>query len=126
MKQKSDPRHIARVKTFKKLFAASFSRTSGLKNSGLEDILKNLEVIDKLIVKHAPNWPLAQISPVDLTTLRLAIWELVYKKDHTPYKVVIDEAVEIAKQFGNESSGAFINGVLGSIVKSDLIENQLN
>lgn len=74
-----------------------------------------------LISKNAPVWPIAQIAPIDLATLRLSIWELLYKKNKEPYKVVVDEAIEIAKEYGSESSPKFINGVLGSIIKSKKI-----
>ena len=76
--------------------------------------------IDKIIEKAAPQWPINQISPVDLATLRLAIWELKFKKKKEPYKVIIDEAVEIAKEFGTNKSPNFINGVLGSVMKKGL------
>lgn len=72
--------------------------------------------IDKLIAAAAPEWPLAQISAVDLNILRLAVAELT-RKSKTPYKVIIDEAVELAKEFGGENSSKFINGVLGTIVE---------
>ena len=76
-----------------------------------------------MIAQNAPAWPIEQINPVDLATLRLAIYELLYKKKKEPYKVIIDEAVEIAKDYGTETSGSFINGVLGAIVKSKLKTN---
>ena len=59
--------------------------------------------------------------PTELAALRLAIWELIFKKQKEPYKVIIDEAVEIAKEYGSETSGSFVNGVLGSIVKAKSI-----
>lgn len=73
-----------------------------------------------MITKSAPAWPIEQISPIDLAILRLSIYELVFSEKKEPYKVVVDEAVEIAKEYGNESSGAFVNGVLGSIIKSEV------
>ncbi|MEK9156489.1 MAG: transcription antitermination factor NusB [Patescibacteria group bacterium] len=69
---------------------------------------------DQQIAKSAPEWPLDQISLIDKTILRLAIFELTSKQD-TPPKVIINEAVELAKQFGGENSSKFVNGVLGSI-----------
>ena len=119
MKTKTDPRHKKRVtamKTvFEKIFRTDFNPP---KNSPAAQIVANQRKIDKLISQNAPAWPTSQIAPVDLATLRLAIWELLYQKNRTPYKVVVDEAVEIAKEFGSESSPKFINGVLGSIIKS--------
>lgn len=82
----------------------------------LKKILTHLKKIDQVIKINAPKWPLDKINKVDLSILRTAIWELLYKKK-TPPKVVIDEAVELAKEFGSQTSHSFINGVLGSAVK---------
>ncbi len=76
-------------------------------------VLENRIMIDKLIRKYAPAWPLEQIAIVDRNILRLAIYELL--KEQVPAKVAINEAVELAKSFGSESSPKFINGVLGSV-----------
>jgi len=70
--------------------------------------------IDQHIANAAPEWPLAQIALVDKTVLRMAVFELVYIKDAPP-KVIINEAVELAKQFGSDNSSKFVNGVLGTI-----------
>lgn len=119
MKKKSDPRHQSRVKTVKKLFEYSFHSNKDLKNfDQAKQIIEKQKQIDSLIKKNATAWPIEQIAPVDLSILRLAIWELMYKTIKEPYKVVVDEAVEIAKEYGNESSAGFINGVLGTIIKS--------
>ncbi|PWH20442.1 MAG: transcription antitermination factor NusB [Anaerolineae bacterium] len=73
-----------------------------------------LELLDDFLAEHAPEWPLDQIATIDRNILRIALWEMaVYGK--TPLKVVINEAVELAKEFGSESSPRFINGVLGSL-----------
>jgi transcription antitermination protein NusB len=80
------------------------------------DIIIHLVEIDKLISTYAPKWPIAKINQVDLAILRCAIWELNYQKK-TPPKVVIDEAVELAKEFGTDTSSSFINGCLGGIIK---------
>lgn len=120
MKKQTDPRHKNRISTVKVLFEKEF-RQENYKldaKSTAAQILKKQKVIDSIIAKNAPAWPIAQISPIDLATLRLAIWELLYKKNKEPYKAVIDEAVEIAKQYGSGSSASFVNGVLGSLVKS--------
>ena len=63
-----------------------------------------------------PAWPIEQISKIDLAVLRLAVYELLIDKSQ-PQKVVIDEAIELGKEFGNEHTSSFINGVLGSVVK---------
>ncbi len=80
-------------------------------------IISDLTNIDKLISTNAPKWPLDKINKVDLAILRCAIWEISNKT--APSKVIIDEAVELAKEFGTETSHSFVNGVLGSIVKLD-------
>ena len=79
-----------------------------------EGVVNNIEQIDKLIEKYAPQWPIQQMKLVDLQILRIAILEGFISKI-TPPKVSIDEAIEIAKDFGGESSGKFVNGVLGAI-----------
>jgi N utilization substance protein B len=75
--------------------------------------------IDALITKYAPEWPLDQITMVDRNVLRVGIFEMKYDPN-IPEKVAINEAIELAKAFGGESSGKFVNGVLGSIYK-DLV-----
>ena len=119
MKNKTDPRHIARIAAVKNLFATSFKNQQGTNVLARQET-DNQKKIDGLIIKNAPAWPISQIAPIDLAILRLAIFELVFKDKKEPYKVIIDEAVEIAKEYGNESSASFINGVLGSIIKSNI------
>jgi len=77
-------------------------------------ILENIKKIDELIEKFAPDWPIKKISLTDRNILRIGIAELLFLKE-TPPKVAIDEAIELAKTFGSETSGRFINGVLGAI-----------
>lgn len=81
-----------------------------------EGVLSKLPEIDAVIVKTAPEWPLEQITLVDRAVLRLGIYELMFLKD-VPPKVAINEAVELAKTFGGESSGKFLNGVMGTLYK---------
>jgi N utilization substance protein B len=76
--------------------------------------VKNREEIDSNIRKFAPAWPVDQIATVDRNILRLAIFEILYN-NKVPVKVVVNEAVELAKTFGSENSARFINGVLGSV-----------
>lgn len=121
MKKKDDPRHLARVKIIKVLFEKNFRQDMKIKNNPIaQDLLKNLKKIDKAIIQNAPAWPINQISPVELSILRLAVWELAFSQKREPYKVIVDEAVEIAKEFGSNSSAGFINGVLGTIIKTRL------
>jgi len=84
----------------------------------VDNILAHLKEIDKIIEKAAPEWPLEQINIVDRNILRIGLSELLYgKKEEVPPKVAINEAIELAKSFGGESSGKFINGVLGTVFK---------
>ena len=81
-----------------------------------QGVVSHLKEINEIIVKAAPEWPLNQISIVDRNILRIGIYELIYAdKIEVPYKVAINEAIEIAKNFGGQNSSKFINGVLGSI-----------
>lgn len=77
-------------------------------------VFKNITAIDDYIKKYAPEWPIDQITIIDRNVLRLGVYELVFS-EKIPPKVAINEAIEVAKNFGGESSGKFINGVLGSI-----------
>jgi len=82
-----------------------------------EEILgvsKHRENLDREIEVSAPEWPIEQISTIDKSILEIAIYELIYTDDIPP-KVSINEAIELAKQFGSNNSGKFINGVLGTI-----------
>lgn len=85
--------------------------------------LQNRDVIDGLIAEAAPEWPVATIAPVDRNILRLGIYELRYDKS-TPLEVVINEAVELARRYGSESSARFINGVLGTIAEKKPSANE--
>ncbi|HOC96225.1 MAG TPA: transcription antitermination factor NusB [bacterium] len=80
-------------------------------------VTRNIKDIDKIIKTYAPEWPINQISPIDRNILRIAIFELIYN-DSTPYKVVINEAIELAKNFGSNNSSKFINGVLGTVFEN--------
>jgi len=95
----------------------------GLEDAGfvwqlITGIVQHLQEIDKIIEKAAPEWPIDQISIVDRNVLRMGLYELLYEdKTAVPPKVAINEAIELAKSFGGESSGKFINGVLGTVYK---------
>ena len=114
MQTSTDPRHLRRREAVKTLFAETF--TSQPNHSDLvKNILTQKDKLDKLISDAAPQWPIDKLNKMDLAVLRLAVYEL--ENDDTPPKVIIDEAVELAKEFGSESSSSFINGVLGTIYK---------
>lgn len=81
-------------------------------------VVKNISKLDKIIEKSAPEWPIDQITTVDRNVLRIGLYELLFgKRDEVPPKVAINEAIELAKNFGGESSGKFINGVLGTVYR---------
>lgn len=82
-----------------------------------EGVRKTWTQLDELISRHAPEWPLDQVAVIDRNILRLALWEIAFYRE-TPLKVVINEAVELAKLYGTDSSPRFVNGVLGSLVES--------
>jgi N utilization substance protein B len=79
--------------------------------------------LDRLIGRYAPEWPVDQIAIVDRNILRMAIYEILHRAD-TPTKVAINEAVELAKEFGSDSSGRFVNGVLGSLVATETVPGE--
>jgi N utilization substance protein B len=115
VKSKNDPRHIKRIKNIQALFAWECGNNLP-ETEDSKAIISKIKEIDNIIQENAPKWPLDKINKVDLSILRYAFWELIYQKEN-PSKVVIDEAIEIAKEFGTESSSAFVNGVIGSAVK---------
>lgn len=103
-----------------KLFSRQF-RTGKRTPREIAGIVDNLSQIDKLISEGAPDRPLSGINRIDLSILRLAVFELIIDRD-APAKVIIDEAVELGKEFGSDSSGAFINGALGKIIEIEKIK----
>lgn len=114
MKTASDPRHRHRAQIVQHLFSASFQHKP---DPLISDIWNHLDHIDPVVKEAAPEWPLDKLNPIDLAILRLAAFELLIDKK-VPYKVIIDEAVELAKEFGSTGSPAFINGALGKIVST--------
>ena len=117
MKSVSDPRHIKRVAILQELFAHSFA--SGVSTQDVSNIVQQFPKIDAHISDAAPEWPIDKIAKIDLSILRLALYELTAEKNQPP-KVIVDEAVELAKEFGNDNSAKFVNGVLGTILKKVL------
>lgn len=129
-------RHLGRVITLQALFAYEFhggdpeavleyvSREFEGKISDLSfayellnGVLANQAEIKTLVEKYAPAWPYDKIAPVDRAILEIAIFEMLHSKD-VPSVVAIDEAIELAKTFGNENSQKFVNGVLNAIFES--------
>lgn len=115
MKTSQDPRHQRRIDRMQQLFARSFQENSQAES--VADILPHLAHLDTAIQTAAPEWPTDKIAKIDLAILRLSTYELIVEKKEPP-KVIIDEAVELAKAFGNDNSAKFVNGVLGTILKS--------
>lgn len=133
-------RHLGRSIVMQSLFERDFNN---LENSSLEDILQkniqefapgmedsnfvqkllqgvleNQEKLDAVITKAAPEWPINQIANVDRNILRIGLYELLFgDKKEVPPKVAINEAIELAKNFGGDSSGRFVNGVLGTVYR---------
>jgi len=133
-------RHLARSIALQSLFEWDFNGDNDESLSaivernalefapGLEDIsfisslvtgvTKRCEKLDLIIVKAAPEWPISQIAIVDRNVLRLGLYELLFAdKKEVPARVAINEAIELAKTFGGENSGKFVNGVLGAVYK---------
>lgn len=134
-------RHLGRIIAFQTLYEQEFREDAGDKSFNLtevlnrnigryhstiedtqfiEDLVKGVDKYQKSLDKElqpvAPNWPIDQLSRMDRLVLRISLYEL----DHTdtPVKVVINEAVELAKAFGGDNSSKFVNGVLGTIAKN--------
>jgi transcription antitermination protein NusB len=85
-------------------------------------VIDNQKEIDQIISVAAPEWPLEKITAIDRNVLRIGLYELIYSdKEEVPPKVAINEAIELAKEFGGSSSGRFVNGVLGTVFSE--IEN---
>lgn len=136
MKRSTDPRHQARILVLQELFSKYFKKgdiktenisikellelnemteyDEDLYKKILDGVVEKQEEIDTLIQKYAPQWPTDQMKLVDLQILRMAIYE-GFVATITPPKVAIDEAIEVAKDFGGEINSKFVNGVLGAI-----------
>lgn len=90
----------------------------------IEHVVGRIADIDAIITKYAPDWPIDQITNVDRAILRIGVYELKFS-EAIPSKVAINEAIELAKTFGGESSGRFVNGVLGAIYKDTLAKGEM-
>ena len=130
----STRRHRMRLVVFKTLFQYEFRKDDPFKilkevvDRSLDDkakddakryvrnIFENLKEIDNIISQYLENWTLDRLSSVDRNVLKLGAYELLYEVD-VPIEVTIDEAIEIAKKYGTENSGKFVNGVLDRIAK---------
>lgn len=136
-------RHLGRIVALQTLYEYEFRTELGNENieyidilrrnmteysSSIEDVdfvnrlvagvLQNTKELDEKLQPLAPDWPLATIARIDRAVLRIGLYELSYSADKVPPKVVINEAVELAKAFGSDNSGKFVNGVLGTALRS--------
>jgi len=121
-----DSRHQDRIGKMQLLFATTFDDNLSLEANQswpeldvewLESVRQALPALDALIAAHAPERPLQEINKIDLSIMRLIIHE--HQTQQTPVKVLVDEAVELAKEFGSENSAKFVNGVLGKVLFQD-------
>lgn len=133
-------RHLSRSIAMQSLYEWDFSGCDNQKlqeiidrnikefGSGMDDVnfirqlisgvIEKKEQIDSIISKSAPQWPIEQITIIDRNVLRLGLYELLFgSREEVPPKVAINESIELAKTFGGESSGKFINGVLGTVYR---------
>ncbi len=135
-------RHLGRIVALQTLYEEEFRLKCGDKKFKLDEVLarnirrygetlddtafiealvtgviKQRSKLDEVLQPLAPEWPLEQIARMDRLVLRIGAYELLYEKDSVPSKVVINEAVELAKAFGGDNSSKFINGVLGSLLR---------
>lgn len=135
-------RHLGRIVTLQVLYEYEFRTQSGDSIEIADIISRNLErykseiddvdfvkklvagveeaipELDEKLQPIAPDWPIDQISRIDRTILRMGLYELLYQADSVPPKVVINEAVELAKAFGSDNSSKFVNGVLGTAYRT--------
>ena len=143
-------RHLGRIVALQTLYEYEFHTEVGDKNldyatilqrnlaeykSSVDDVdfvdklvggvLSAQEQLDEKLKPLAPEWPIDQLSRVDRAVLRIGLYELLYCADTVPPKVVINEAVELAKAFGSDNSGKFVNGVLGTALRT-LVEESDN
>jgi N utilization substance protein B len=115
-----DPRHFKRVKIVQEVYSFFFNPTEA-KHKKTLGVIENEARIDELIVLSAPKYSIDRISKVDVAILRVAIYELVFEKKE-PVKVIINEAVEIAKEMSGEKSPGFINAVLGKVIEIEHVQ----
>ncbi len=116
MKTASDPRHTARQLIVEGLFSQSFF-TQKTRNEKVKTIVSKFCEIDETIKKIAPEFPVDKINKIDLAILRLGVYEIEIEKKQPP-KVIIDEAIELAKEYGGDSSPGFVNGALGKLIEA--------
>ena len=123
MKTRNDPRHQKREHAIQLLYQWDFRKEEHFEE--IDPIVLRLDEIDNIIQDSATQWPLDQVAPVDRAILRYGTWELLFAPNRPSEKVVIDESIELAKEYGGDNSPSFVNGVLGSILKKHLAELEI-
>ncbi|HUD44976.1 MAG TPA: transcription antitermination factor NusB [Patescibacteria group bacterium] len=116
MRTANDPRHIKRQELIQELFKVEFHKQPV--KADAQKILQHIAKLDSQIHAAAKEFPIEKINKVDLAILRLAVYELTVMKKE-PTNVIIDEAIELAKEFGGSTSPSFINGALANIIKHE-------
>lgn len=122
-------RRMAREKALQNLFQLNFtdsdeylfdeeSQKDSYCSSVIQGVIENVEAIDTIIKDHLKNWKFDRVGSIEKTVLRIAVYEMNYMKD-IPKGVAINEAIELAKKFGEDRSGTFVNGILSNIIKSE-------
>lgn len=89
----------------------------------IDGVKKNLELIDKTIEVNSKGWKISRISKVDLSIMRLSIYEICFMDD-IPYSVSVNEAVELAKKYSNEDAGSFVNGILSKVSRESVLHSE--
>src|SRR5919199_3178130 len=136
-------RRLARTLAFQTLYEADVSRhrpgevlqrllaeaqpdptTAEFARELVAGVLRNRAHVDEVLQEIASAWPLAQMSPIDRNILRIGIYECLYTSQQVPVRVAINEAVELAKRFGSDSTPRFVNGVLGQLARSQHLVEQ--
>lgn len=116
MRTPDDPRHLRRKLLVEELFKNDF--LPQLISADAKKIVAAKPEIDAQIRQAAPEYPIEKINKVDLAILRLAVFELMIERKEPPH-VIIDEAIELAKEYGGDASPAFVNGALGKLIKDE-------
>lgn len=103
-------------------FGAGVEENAAYVQETVDGVLTHLDEIDKKIIHYAPNWPMEQMNLIDRNILRIGVFEL-YFTTAIPHKVAINEAIELAKSYGGQSSGKFVNGILGAMY-NDIVASE--
>lgn len=121
MKKRSDPRHLRRIRLLKALYSLQYPQTqtaslSALDNQLLKKIISSKDRLNQQINLYSSRFGPLKMAKIDLSILQLGCFELIEQKE--PHKVIIDEAIELAKEFGGSKSAALVNGILAKISES--------